>query len=264
MKSWTPDASEYFESWLGRVRRSVANNPGVDPDDITQDLRAHVHAELEATHEPVTVGALDLVLQGLGNPAQWTDGVEHVAPAAARKGVRSYLNRVNDNVGIVITDSQKALAGEWGMPVLLALLTLAGIPTFNDGGVVLLAFAYFVARSQVKYAPHKLAGRSKWLVYLPLAIGAGWLAGVVLAFPILMQIGNYRVVGRGSYLNAQFRILWTLGAWWVVVGLLTAREPGRVQSALRPFAEGFEATHGRFLAFLGAAFLILSTIILAS
>src|SRR5688572_30975136 len=34
----------------------------------------------------------------------------------------------------------------------ISLLTLAGIPTFNDGGVVLLAFAYFVARAHVKYA----------------------------------------------------------------------------------------------------------------
>ena len=264
MKSWTPDASDHFENWLGRVRQSVAADPALNPDDITQDLRAHVHAELETMSEPVTIGALDLVLQGLGNPSQWTDAAVKAGPGATGRGVRSYLNRANDNVGIVITDTQKALAGDWGMPVLLAMLTLLAIPTFGDGGVVLLAFAYFVARAQVQYAPHKLMGRSKWLVYFPLAIGAGWLAGIVLAFPVLLQVGNYRGVRVVSYWNTQFSILWTLGLWWVFVGLVTAREPKRVQAALRPFADGFEATHGRFLAYLGGAFMVLSTIILAS
>ena len=38
MKTWTPDASEYFESWLGRVRLSVAGDPRVDADDVAADL----------------------------------------------------------------------------------------------------------------------------------------------------------------------------------------------------------------------------------
>lgn len=62
MKTWTPDAADHFATWLGRVRSSVAADPHVDPDDVTQDLRAHVHAALSDVQGPVTVGALAPVL----------------------------------------------------------------------------------------------------------------------------------------------------------------------------------------------------------
>lgn len=249
MKTWTPDASAHFESWLGRVRHSVAGDPAVDADDIAQDLRAHVHAELEALPEPVTIGALDRVLDGLGNPAQWTDAAR---PArAARGGAWRHIS-----VTAAVTESQKALAGDWGMPILLALLTLAALPVIDEGGVFVLAVTYFIARSQVVYAPHRMEGRQRWLAYLPLAIGGGLLAGAVLAFPVLVSDGAFRVRGGTA------KVLWAVGAWWMILGFLMAREPKRVQAALRPFADRFEPTHGRFLMMLGAALLITATVIL--
>ena len=83
MKSWTPDASEYFEAWLGRVRTSVATDPTLDAEDIAQDLRAHVHAELAASPEPVTKGQLERVLDSLGSPTQWSDAVKPPRPQPA-------------------------------------------------------------------------------------------------------------------------------------------------------------------------------------
>ena len=92
MKTWTPDASTHFEAWLGRARLSVACDPTVDADDIAQDLRAHVHAELEAVPEPVTVGALERVLDSLGNPTQWSDSTKP-APRSHRRLVSAARDR---------------------------------------------------------------------------------------------------------------------------------------------------------------------------
>ena len=244
MKTWSPDASEHFEAWLGRVRTSVATDPSLDPDDIAEDLRAHVHAELEATPEPVTKSALERVLDSLGNPTQWS-GVD---PQVRHPTVRFYTGASD-----AVTDWQQKLAGEWGLPVLLVVLTLVAIPTLDDIiGVPLMAFAYFVARSQLAYAPQPFTGGRRYLVYFPLAIGAGLLAGMVLGFPLTLH-------GTGAH---EFQRMWALGSWWIVVGILSAREPKLVRSALKPFAEGFESSHGRTLAMIGVAFVIAATAIM--
>ena len=52
--------------------------------------------------------------------------------------------------------------------------------------------------------------------------------------------------------------------WWILVGIVAAREPKHVRSALKPFAETFDTTHGRMLSLIGLAFLIASTIVLLS
>jgi hypothetical protein len=242
-----PDAADHFEAWLGSVKRSVAADPSLNPDDITQDLRAHVHAELEAVPEPVTIGAVDRVLDSLGNPAQWGDTIRQPKewPPAA------WFQR---NVVDPVTEWQKRLAGDGGMPVLLLVITLIAIPTFDHVGFFLLGFAYFVARAQVTYAPGAVTGRKKWMIYLPLALGSGVLAGLVLGFPLILQAGN----------TQPFEAMWALGCWWVLVGILAAREPKAVRAALKPFAETFDASHARLISLIGAALLIASTVILVS
>ncbi len=137
------------------------------------------------------------------------------------------------------------------MPVVLLVLTVLGLPLFDDGfGLVLLALAFFVARAYVVHAPERIAGRTKWAYYLPLAIGTGVLTGLVLAFPLVLQ-------GRSAGLES----VWMLGAWWVIVGFVAGREPRRVRAVLLPFADGFAASHGRMLMLLGMAFLIASSLI---
>jgi hypothetical protein len=247
MKSWSPDASNHFETWLGHVKLSMAGDPSLNADDITQDLRAHVHAELEAAPEPVTMGALERVLDSLGSPTQWSDTAKQPkAPASSW-----FQTRVVDTV----VEWQKRLAGDGGMPVLLVVITLIAIPTFDHIGFFLLAFAYFVARSQVVYAPATVTGRKKWMVYLPLAIGSGVLTGLVLGFPLMLQAGEARWF-------APFEAMWVLGCWWVLVGILAAREPKAVRAALTPFAETFDASHARLISLIGAALLIASSVIL--
>ena len=248
MKSWTPDAADFFEAWLGRVRTSVAVDPRVDPDDVAQDLRAHVNAELSSAAEPVTISELSRVLDSLGQPAQWGDAAAPALPAP-----RARTDWFQRNVAEVLTGWQKRLGGDLGLPALLLPLTLLGTWGFEDGGFVLLAVAYFVARGQVMYVPDALVGRKRFLVYLPLALGSGTLVGLVLGFPLTF--------GRGVSFGHPFGMLWIVGLWWIFVGFVAGREPRRVRAILRPFADGFDVTHGRMLSLLGAAFLIISIVV---
>jgi hypothetical protein len=128
------------------------------------------------------VGALERVLDSLGNPTQWSDSVKPAPDSSA-----AWFER---NVTSVIAAWQQKLAGDWGLPVLLLVITLLAIPTFDWIGAPLLLFAYFVARSHVTYAPHMVVGRKKLMVYCPLAIGAGVLAGLVLGLPLTFRGGS--------------------------------------------------------------------------
>lgn len=247
MKTWTPDASAHFESWLGRVRVSFAGDPSINADDVAEDLRAHVYAELAAVDEPVTVNRLDQVLEGLGNPAQWTD-----APNVTPGTKRDWFHR---NVSDVFANSQKRLADGLALPMILFVLTATGLVLLSSpdmAGAFLLAVAFVIARAHVIHAPHQVVGRSRWAYYLPLAIGIGAFAGVVLAFPIILA-------GRGG---DTWTRLWMLGAWWVFVGFITGREPARVRAVLRPFADTFEPSHARVLMMLGAAFFIAASVMM--
>ena len=250
MKSWTPDASQHFESWLGGVRRSVAGDPSVDPEDVAQDLRAHVHAELEAAPEPVTMGELERVLVSLGTPAQW-NGVAKEAPKE-----RWYL-RTERNVMTTIRSAQQRIAAGWGMPLLLGVLTAVGLIGFYDGGIVLVGLAYFFARSIVTYAPESLAGRQRWFVYAPLALGAASLTAVVLNFPLMLELEPRRPLHDTGFSSASMGIL---GLWWIFVGFVAAREVKRVRTLLKPFADGFDTSHARVLMLVGAAFVIAAAI----
>ena len=250
MKSWTPDASQHFETWLGRVRTSVAGDPSVDPEDVAQDLRAHVHAELALAPEPVTVGELERVLVSLGAPTEWSD----MAKAAPKERFHVRFER---DVVAGVREMQRRIAAGWGMPLLLGLLTVVGVLTFYSGGVVLVAIAYFFARSIVTYDPASLAGRQRWFVYAPLALGAGGLTTLVLLFPVSMEIGVVRGP-HGSY--SMSGLIWVLGLWWLFVGFIAGREVKRVQTLLKPFADSFDKSHARVLMLVGAAFTIAATI----
>jgi hypothetical protein len=92
----------------------------------------------------------------------------------------------------------------------------------------------------------------KWMIYFPLAIGAGLLTGLVLGFPMTFDSGG----------RQQFQQMWVLGSWWIIVGIVSSREPKLVRAALKPFAAGFESSQGRTLAAIGLAFLIAASVIL--
>ena len=62
--------------------------------------------------EPVSVGALERVLDSLGNPSQWSD-------VDARAGIRTPQIGSPATSTDVVTAWQQKLADDWGLPVLL-------------------------------------------------------------------------------------------------------------------------------------------------
>lgn len=228
MRDWTPDASERLELYMGRVRATVAGAPAVDPDEVLQDIRSHVDAELASSSDPVTVGALDVVLERLGSPAQWG-----VAPETLSKV--SPARRLKEAAALW----QARLAGEWGTPVLLTVLAVVGALSFDFGGFLLLGLVYFIGRGMLMQAPPTLVGFRRLLVWSPVALVAAMVAGVVVTVPVLS--GFVRVP----------RELQLVGLWWMLLGFASSREPGRVRWALYPLANWFEPSHGRLLLLLG-------------
>jgi hypothetical protein len=239
MKNWMPDASERFESYKGRVRLAVAGNPTVDADDVLQDIQAHVDAELGPTSGPVTLLALERVLESLGSPAQWEGATSGGAEAEPGVSMAEHARRF-------AARWETRLAGDWGSPVLLAVVTLAGLVTIETIGVLLLALAYFMGRGLLRHSSPPLTGARGTMALVPVALIAALLVGFAVATPLL-------IMGRASTTRA----LMGLGSWWILLGFAASREAERVRSALYPFADWFESTHARLLMLIGAGLLAL-------
>ncbi|MEZ5318081.1 MAG: hypothetical protein R2752_11825 [Vicinamibacterales bacterium] len=231
--NWTPEAEQRFESYKGRVRRAVAGNPTVDPDDVVQDIQAHVDAELGAASGPVTLGALEQVLETLGSPTQWDDG--QAGTDREPLGIRARR---------LLRQMQAGLAGDWGLPVLLVVLTVVSLFLMRSVGLVLLALAYLTARSLLTRSTVPLGADQRKVILVPIAVVAALIVGVAVATPLL-------IMGRPRTVPA----MTGLGVWWILLGLAASREPKRVRAALFPLADWFEPSHGRLLMLFGASLL---------
>ena len=236
--NWTPEASARFESYKGRVRLAVAGNPAVDADDVLQDIQAHVQAELGASGEPITIGALDRVLEGLGSPSQWDDAEE--PSSSAKVSFRDWLRRAS-------ALWHQRLSGDWGGPVLVAVLTIVSLNLFQTVGLPLLALCYVTGRGMLTRRPD-LIGPPRWLAAVPVVTAAALIIGAVVAFPILLD-GNGRRVP-----------FMALGFWWMLLGIAVAREPRPVRAALYPLADWFEPNHGRLMSALGIGLIALAVL----
>jgi hypothetical protein len=240
MTTWLPDASERFESYKRRVRVAVAGNPAVDPDEVLQDIQAHVDAELGASPGPVTLNALESVLQQLGSPTSWDADTTTGRRGEPSPGLGEQLRRFSARW-------ETRLAGDWGSPFLLLIVTLAGLITIRFGGVILLALAYFMGRGLIRHTTPPLEGGRRTMALIPVGLGAAFMVGLAVMTPLL-------IMGRGPMSEG----LTGLGAWWTLLGFAASREAPRVRAALYPFADWFEATHARLLMFIGVAVLVLA------
>ena len=80
---WTPEAAARFEDWLAR-RLTEAAIEGADPNEVSQDLRAHVHEELSRPGvTSVDLDTLEAVLARIDGPRS------RIRPSAAERPVRS-------------------------------------------------------------------------------------------------------------------------------------------------------------------------------
>lgn len=75
----TPEAQQRLDEYLTEVRAALAGCRTVDPDEIEQDICAHIAAEFPPSYGPVSRLSLEPVLARLGSPEQWVPEEERTA-----------------------------------------------------------------------------------------------------------------------------------------------------------------------------------------
>ena len=73
MTRMTDDARVRMESYLRRVRASLADDPAADEDEVAEGIREHLEHALSGADEPVTASQVERVLDELGDPGSWSD-----------------------------------------------------------------------------------------------------------------------------------------------------------------------------------------------
>lgn len=247
MTDWTPDATRHLEHYLKGVRRSLKRRRDVDANDVTDDLRAHVHAELAGSDEPVTLPRLEAVLATLGPPTQWDE-----TAAGADDAARPWYRRSIDWTGLF-----EQATGDSAMPLLLFALTLAALFTLHMGvGLLFLAVAYVVARRALKQSPEMFHGPRWWLASAPLVLVSGTLAGLVVIFPFLL-------FGQ-PHPQEHPMVAWVMGLWWIVLAHGLRRDLARVRTVLAPFGDALEPSQTRVLTMLGVCLVVLGVVLAAT
>jgi hypothetical protein len=135
----TDRARDRLDGYLDEVRRAAEARGDVDVDDVVAGVREHIDAELSERDAsgpaaPVTAEELDEVLERLGMPGRWEDGLGgDGAPGRGAETAHAGPAR----------DARLALAGALGLGLVGILLASFERPA---PGVALLATGALVAR----------------------------------------------------------------------------------------------------------------------
>jgi len=84
----TPEAQARLDEYLAGLRAALAGCHTVDPDEIEQDVCAHIAAEFPPSFGPVSKLDLEPVLARLGSPEQWVPAEERSPLGRAAEQVR--------------------------------------------------------------------------------------------------------------------------------------------------------------------------------
>ncbi|MGK2962978.1 MAG: hypothetical protein ACSLFK_12645 [Gemmatimonadaceae bacterium] len=210
----------------------------IDIEEIEQDIRDHVDAELADREPPISAKELDEVLQRLGSPEQWAadNGPASASQASSPEGSsEDWLAYASAGTMLLFLAFPPLLLVSW----LMARWTLARI---EERGEPL--------------------GTRRWLLYPPIVIVIAPLAaiGMLWVFAPFGEIGgtirSESQVPSAPVANTIDAItigLGGLGVYWIFVGLALAFGERAVRLLFYPFAEGFRRRHGWFVSGLGAA-----------
>jgi hypothetical protein len=188
--AWTPDAVNRLNRYLDEMRRQLSTQEGVNPDEVVDELRAHVHFELRDARAPVTAETLEPVLSSLGAAAE--------SPAPAR-------------------------AVDWIPALIVFAMFVAGVLLFSYGPYLLILSAVAARAVLAREERDGLSGARMWLLVPPLVLlGAGVAAALLVApvFPageiLARQAGGSLTAGVGAAVGI------TLGLWWMLLAALVA------------------------------------------
>src|SRR4051812_13496348 len=166
----TPEAAARFAEYLAHARVALDGCAELSPDDVEDDIRAHIAAEFPAGTGWIRLDQLEAVLARLGTPEQWVS-------ETGRSNWRRSVDWVRSGPRAVRRSVQDAAAtlrhgpDDWRLAYLTFGLLVLGVIIFPLA-VVFLPVSYLLARAAVSLARERNAplGPQRWLVYPPLVI----------------------------------------------------------------------------------------------
>jgi hypothetical protein len=213
----------------------------LDLDEVEADIRDHVReAASRSGSGAIGRDEVDEVLDRLGAPSRWLDGVE-AGPGEARRGDPG---EAADGVGRVLR-----------RPWLVFVLTIVGLGLFPWVGPLVLLAAWLLARSVAGDVAGQQdpAGSAPWLVRPVLVLGSAILAVLLLLWPVppLLDVGAR--IGEGA--RRLSPSLMGVGLWWIALGQLVRWKTERFRWLLTPFP--LRSSHASRLSWLG----VLATVV---
>ena len=280
MKDLTRSARSHLERYLHAVRTSLVGAPSVDPREVERDVLDHIERELGECHEPVDVVRLQLVLDRLGSPVQWTR-VEDL-PLSRRVAVRMRLGPqawrlAYLSLGLFFVAVAAAMQVRWEIVV------------------AVLGAAFLCARGAAANAAGSANVDQGWLIGPALLAVYVGLAGLLVLGPIVpIDVACHEVLRLEAAKPGRFpdrmvdvatRIAaiphaapdggemairavragpWVpaiLGGWWCLLGILTFARAAVIRFLFEPFVE----RHGRWIGIsllaLGATSLVVALLL---
>jgi hypothetical protein len=262
MVALSQEAQSHLERYLQRIRTALREHPSVDADEVERDVLGHIAAELSGQPEPIGAACLLNVLDRLGAPDQW---LPDETPPAWRRPF----------------EALRSGSGDWRLAGLTFATFVAG-PALLMGPMwwplppLLVVLGFLFARVTLAvYAEHdEQVGPRRWLIYPPLIPWYGAFLVTLVGGPVLLAavfvsddpIARSRVLswlGDPTWIRVTSVMVFLLGTWWTVLGLLLSRLVGGVHAVFWPFADWFEQRHAMHVARLGLFVLAVSGATLA-
>src|SRR5262245_38244674 len=126
----TPEAQQRLDAYLTGVRTALSGCSEVDPDEIEQDICAHIASEFPPSFGPVSKLDLEPVLARLGSPDQWVPGGEPSPLRLAAERLRR-LQAEGVKVGQVALEGLRHVPGQARQ---IGDVALGGLHKIKDGG----------------------------------------------------------------------------------------------------------------------------------
>jgi hypothetical protein len=265
----TPEAAARFAEYLAHARTALDGCAELSPDEVEDDIRAHIAAEFPAGTGWVRLDQLEAVLARLGTPEQWVSD-------AGRSSWRRSVDWVKTGPGAVrrrVRDAASKLRhgpDDWRLAYLTFGTLLLGAIIFPLL-VVLLPVSYILGRAAVSLARERNVplGPQRWLVYPPLVVVSLPLLIGLLVWPIPIAVEAGEDVWRAYRGDIQewlglprdfsevlvytYFIAGAMSLWGTVVGLVFWSFPRLPANLFTPFFSNGGRRFGQLLALLGGA-----------
>jgi hypothetical protein len=262
MVALSQEAQSHLERYLRQMKTALRGHPSIDADEVERDVLGHIDTELSGQPEPIGATRLLHVLDRLGAPDEWLPVENHPAWRRPFEAFRSG-------------------PGDWRLAYLTFAIFVAG-PVLFMGRIILwplppllFVLSFLLARVTLAlFDEHdEQVGARRWLIYPALVVWYGAFIVALVGGPVLlasvflsddpMLRSRLLRLGEPAWMRVICLMVFLLGTWWMLLGLLLGTFPRGVHGAFWPFADWFERRHAMRVALLGLFVFVLSGAILA-